>query len=263
MELREGVRDLELLGIVLGVIALLLAIWHLYEIRAQAKEIRAQAKDIRSQAKLSKTHANMLDSILRSMSTRHIGQFPEYIITIANLIENAKKEIVILCDFPAYGSFSAPHDFLRYKHAIERKIDQGVKVRLTCLSSVSRTELAHEQFSREEKMWDEWKQQPKKHELFRSLLKSHGSDISVDALSVDQFAAFLEQEDVRMLKETFTQADVLQIGAYIPLYFWLIDGGDAVFAIPSFSEKSTEHGFYTLDPHLIAGFLDIEARYHR
>src|SRR5216684_3064260 len=67
----------------------------------------------------------MLDAILRTQSTRHIGQFPDYIAFIAQFIAGAQKEVAILCDFPAYGSFSAHHDFLKYRQVIETKIDEG------------------------------------------------------------------------------------------------------------------------------------------
>jgi hypothetical protein len=261
MTLLGRAEGLEMFGLIVGVVALVLGLWHLYEIRAQAKDIRAQAKDIRSQAELSESHAKILNSILLTQSTHHIGQFPDYISAIAELIGQAKKGIVILCDFPAYGSFSASHDFLKYRHAIERKIDEDVPVKITYLSPACRLALTREQFSKEEKIWDGWKK--KNHERFRAFLQSHDSEISVDDLSIEQFAAFLEEEDVRMVDETFARADTLPTDTYIPLYFWLIDESSAVFAIPSFSEKSTEHGFYTLDPHLISGFLDIEARYHR
>ena len=44
-----------------------------------------------------------LDKIRRSISTQYIGEFPDYIPEITALIERARKEVIIFCDFPTYG----------------------------------------------------------------------------------------------------------------------------------------------------------------
>jgi len=238
-----------------ALVALLLGIGHLFEIRAQKKRLAEQSKDIRRLGKISKDH----DIILRALSTRRLGQFPDYMTPIAELIEKAEREIVILCDFPAYGSFSAPQEFLRYRHALEQKISEEKIVRVTCLDADGRKALTYEQFP--EPKWEEWRSRQKKR--LRAFLHFHGSEADADDLSIEQFAMLLEQEDVRVLDESLLHADKAFINAHLPLYFWLIDGKAAIFSIPSFTEKATEHGFFTLDEHLILGLLDLEARYRR
>jgi hypothetical protein len=273
----EASLSLESVGLVVAVVALLIGIWHLSEIRAQAKSLRdqagtiqGQAASLQSQAQLSESHKkeleshrNMLDLILRGLSTHHIGQFPEYIIPIANMIEEAKSEIVLLCDFPAYGSFSAPHDFLRYRQVLERKMDEGKAVRITCLNAQARVQLTREQFSIELRTWDKWKKRSTNHERLAAFLRSNENGANVNTLTVEQFAVLLEEQDARLLRQYLLVADVKEISGHVPLYFWLIDGVKAIFSIPSFSEKASEHGFYTMDPHLITGFQDLEARYRR
>jgi hypothetical protein len=274
MEAPLSIGSVEL---IVAVVALLIGIWHLYEIRAQAKSIRDQAGVIQGQAailqaqaqvseshkKELESHKNTLDLILRGLSTHHIGQFPEYIMPIANLVEEAKGEIVILCDFPAYGSFSAPHDFLRYRQALERKMDEGKDVRITCLDAEARVQLSHEQFSVEPKTWDKWKKRQANHERLLAFLSSTENNTNIAELTVNRFAMLLEEQDARLLKQNLLVANVKEISGHIPLYFWLIDGEKAIFSIPSFSEKASEHGFYTIDPHLITGLQDLEARYRR
>jgi len=256
------IRTIEIIGFPIGVLALILGVVHLHELRAQAKQIHGQANDLRSQAELSKQHGDMLDAILRTQSTHHEGPFPDYIKYIAELIEKARKEIIILCDFPAYGSFSAHHDFVRYRQAIERKIDEGIPVKITCLDAVSRVKLIHEQFSREEQMWEAWKVDPQNKDRLQTFVLSHTDKISPESLSPEQFATLVEDEDIQTLT-TYKGADVVLTEHYIPFYFWIVDGNRAVFAIPTFSSEAMEHGFSTLDPHLIDGFKGIMARYCR
>ena len=257
----DAVRMIEVIGFPVGVLALILGVVHLHEIRAQAKQIRTQAADIRSQAELSQRHSVMLDAILRTQSTRHIGQFPDYIAFIAQFIAGAQKEVSILCDFPAYGSFSAHHDFLKYRQAIETKIDEGVSVKITCLDSAGRANLVHQQFSAEERTWKTWKNEPQNAERLKTFLQPHSGKTTADSLTVAQFVALLEEEDMRTLNTYYAGAEIIQTKEYIPFYFWLVDENSAIFAIPSFSERSLEHGFSTLDPHLISGFDGIRNRY--
>src|SRR6185436_2212625 len=233
----EASLSIEGIGLIVAVVALLIGIWHLYEIRAQAKSIRdqagviqGQAETLQAQAQISESHKkeleshkNTLDLILRGLSTHHIGQFPEYILPIASLVEEAKSEIVILCDFPAYGSFSAPHDFLRYRQALERKMDEGKDVRITCLDAEARVQLSHEQFSAGP-TWDKWKKRQINHERLLAFFHSTESNASIAELTVDQFAMLLEEQDARLLKQNLLVANVKEIDGHIPLYFWLIDG---------------------------------------
>jgi hypothetical protein len=245
----------EILGIILGFVALYLAIRHL-------REIRPLVYDLKTQVKLAKDHTDKLDSIRSAMPTHPIGPFPDCIRHIASLMEKANKEIIILCDFPAYGSFSAPHDFLPYRQVIEQKIDKGLKVEITCLKSERRIDLIHEQFSKGEREWETWK---RRH--VQEFLKAHHRDVTVEELTYTQFTSFLEEENLRILRmfrEAFTKDDakIHEVDAHIPIYFWIVDDS-AIFTIPIFSKTAIEHGFQTSDKDIIRGFRAIRDRYLR
>ncbi len=267
------IRFIEVIGFVVGVIAVILAVVHLREIRAQAKKLFALASEMHSQVQLSKddmelskTNLEMLKDVLRTQSTHQLGPFPEYIEFIAECIEGAQKGVLILCDFPSYGSFSAPQDFLRYRQAIERKIEKGIPVHITYLASERRLSLIQEQFFKEEMEWKAWKDSPQHKERLAAFVLSHTDCVSPDSLSREQFFALLEEEDAQTLatfKRGARGAHLVPTSDYIPLYCWIADGKKAVFAIPTFSEDDIEHGFSTIDPQLIDGFKGIMARYDR
>jgi hypothetical protein len=237
---------LEIIGLVLGIVALVLAVFHSYEIRKTAAE---------------------LQSVSETLPTRHIGQFPDYLVHIAGVVERAKKSVCVLCDFPAYGSFSAPEAFLQYRQALEqllaRRNDDRVSVTLTCLIGKNRVEMIKEQFSREHREWETWKREAHPRTKLERLIELRNRATTVDDLSFDAFVNYLEDEDLRAIEGMFNGAKIREVDAYVPLYFWLVDGKEAIFALPSFSEGSTEYGFYTRDSALIEGLVEVLNRYHR
>ncbi len=267
------IRFIEIIGFVVGVVAVILAVKHLREIRAQARKVVDLATEMHSQLQLSKddlelskTNLQMLKDILRTQSTHQLGPFPEYIEFIAECIEGAQKGVLILCDFPSYGSFSAPQDFLRYRQAIERKIEKGIPVQITYLSSERRVSLIREQFFKDEMEWETWRDSPQNIGRLTAFVLSHTDSLSADSLTQEQFFALLEEEDTETLK-TFKRgakgAHLVPTSDYIPLYCWIADCQKAVFAIPTFTGDDIEHGFSTIDPQLIDGFKGIMARYCR
>ena len=251
MEPNTGIRVLELS---LGILGLILGLAHLIEMHPQVKKLSKLAAS-------AEKHLSTLKEVQRELTTQPIGKFPRYLEPIANLLKQAKKEIIILCDFPAYGSFSAHQDFVAYRHVIERKIDDGLKVEITCLDLPGRLKLFHEQFSEEERNWETWKVKPENSERIQKLLRSHGLDKRVANITFEEFTGLLENDNQRLLTETFIQTKRQEINAHIPIYFWIVDDGSAIFAIPSYSRRAVEHGFKTLDRNLIVGFKDLRARY--
>lgn len=87
----------ERVGIILAVLAFVIGLVHVIEIRRVMREAKSQADQ-------AKTHTNALDEIRRTLSTRLIGTFPEYYEDIAGLLGDAQVKIVVFCDLPAYGS---------------------------------------------------------------------------------------------------------------------------------------------------------------
>ncbi len=247
----DVIRAVELM---LGILGLVVGLWHLVEMRPLLKKL----------AKLSTSaerHLSALKNVQREITTKPIGQFPRYLKPIAELLEHAKEEIIILCDFPAYGSFSAHHDFVDYRHALEKVIDKGVKVEITCLDSKRRENLVHEQFAEEENNWKAWRDKPENGNRIELLFRGQGMDKPVSEISFDDFAQALKDEDRQVLTQTFAEARSQQIKAHIPIYFWIVDGDSAIFAIPNYSKRAVEHGFQTHDRNLIVGFKELRERY--
>lgn len=229
------------ISLVLAVLAMIVALWHVHSIHEAAKR---------------------LDDVRRSLSTRYIGQFPEFFPEIVSLLKSAKREIVIFCDFPAYACFSDPHTFLEYQHTLQRKAQhEEVRVIFTCLGSTYRSKGVQDQFFSSSQEWDEWKRDPNIEKRLCHFLSFRRGVPTIDELGMDQFLELLERIEQRTLEETFASAQVREIDAYIPVYFWLVDGMNAVFAIPA--DKTLEYGFSTTDQKLISALVLMRDQYHR
>ena len=109
--------------------------------------------------------------------------------------------------------------------------------------------------------WQKGREDATNVEHMQKLLKRHGQHTSAADLERDGLIRLLGLEDRRTLDEVFGAAQRCELKAPVPLYLWLVDGVHAVFAIPSQQKRSNEHGFYTMDPRLISGLLEIRARY--
>lgn len=253
----------ETIGLILAVLAFVVGIWHLREIRIVLSEVKTVIREARVLEDQAQSHASAIDEVKRSLSTRYIGQYPEYLSQIVALIKGAREQIVIFCDCPAYGRFSDPNGWLEYRQEIERKDRQRVHISITCLNKKSRSQFNREQFAREMKDWDQWKQTAVAKERIKELLDYHAPSKTIETLSADGFQDLLEEADSHMLRETFARAEKRDTGSYMPVYFWIVDRDRAIFSIPSFHEETTEYGFITSDQQLISAFTEVLRRYHR
>jgi len=270
---------LETVSLLLGFIALYLAIKHLKGIHEQRAKLDVQAKalneqaarldaQLREQANMLVEQAAKLEETQRSLPTGFIGVFPNFIPRITELIKRASVSVSIVCDFPSYGHYSDLPDWLDYRLAIIGQSNK-IPVSITCYDEIRRERCHEIQFSEETGLhWNEYKKRPEARRLLKRFLEAHerqADDAAVDALEQDKFARLLEEADKEMLAMAFKKPLTKQIRAHIPLYFWLIDEGggmgEAIFSIPSFSNKQLEYGFHTTAPKLISAFAEMKNRY--
>ena len=243
---------IELIGLILALVAIGLAFWHARNLKILVGEMRSQA------AASSRAFAEMQKSI----STRYVAHFPLYFKDIVALIDEAQERIDIFCDFPAYGSFSSREYFLDYRHKLEKKLDQGITVEITCLSREGRSALVKEQFLGRHGDWDKKKYSEAFGTQLADFLDAHGKRSELAGLTLETFLGMIEQEDTLMLTEFLSKAAISQIKAHVPIYFWLIDNRKAIFSIASLSEKEIEHGFVTTDSSLIKALISMRRRYN-
>jgi hypothetical protein len=250
---------IELIGVSLGLIALGVAFKHGLGLKEALKRLDKINKDF--QESLGKINDELLKSH-ELISTQPLYEFPRYLQKITSLIAHAKRSVVVFCDTPAYGSFSEPRIFKEYKRQIiDKGGDLNVRVEIYCMNEDKRRDGAMLQFQ-EERFSEFKKQNKKKFEIYLNEHTKAIQHVTVDNLSWKEFIDLIAAEDTHTFKRDFA---CLQVSEELvdkpPIYFWYIDEAEMVFVIPSDPKKRLgENGFFTRDPHLINGILDVTER---
>jgi hypothetical protein len=236
----------------LAIGAIALAWVHALHLRKQVNRVNTIRDDLNE---LRST----LTEVRNALPTKNLGEFPRYLSDIVDLIRQAKRSVTIFCDFPAYGTFSDPENFLKYRHAIEDRASHGVAISIACLATNLRVRKTKEELAKEN--WERWRVDEHSLPKIEKLLTRHARSSKPEHVTVDEIVQLLGLEDKAALDHTFASSDRVLLHEAIPLYFWLVDDMYAVFSIPSYHGRATEHGFYTQDPRLVQGLRDIHDRY--
>ncbi|HEX3324089.1 MAG TPA: hypothetical protein VHR65_02960 [Solirubrobacterales bacterium] len=210
-------------------------------------------------------------SLEGQLSTKQLGLFPDFMPDIVDLLDEAEGEVLICCDHPAYGVFSAFSEYESYATAIQRKVKQGIPVSLLCNDEARCEELREIQITIGGE-WSKWRQK----ENMRDFLTKYGDTkqrwsvrlwpVRIDK---DEFLEVLAKADERALLEVFAGVPAgrkVKTHDVLPIYFWMASGtrkrkARAVFAMASLTEGAFEVGFQTEDPGLILALKGIFGRY--
>lgn len=229
--------DLNIIAFLFTTIALVIAGWQFYQARKQTNEL-SEIKD--------------------SLSTRFIDRFPDYLIKINDLLNEAKNSIEIVCDVPGFGHFSQPDNWFEYLEIIRKKKHQGLNINITFHNREIRQKFRKEQFAQASGgKWNDWKLNPEIKPKMEKFLKKSNIEISVDKIEFSEFINLLESSENEIINHDFKGLSITEVKSNIAIYFWIIDGRKAIFAIPSFSKEYPgflTYGFITSDPRLISTF---------
>src|ERR1700710_1792791 len=106
---------------------------HLVEIFAAAIAVIAMFLAIITEIKVKKVLRTAHD-ITSSLSTRYVGYFPDNMEEVIKLISGTKRQLIIICDVPAYGHFSNPYGFAEYDHAIRKLLIPSSRPKITLIT---------------------------------------------------------------------------------------------------------------------------------
>lgn len=228
------------IGLIATIIALVLSLKQLRQAHCQTRE---------------------LEGIGRSLSTRYVGKFPAFLPELVSLIESAERDLVIFCDFPAYARFSDPQRWLEYRQVLERKNrHNGFKLNFTCFDRQHRLIESRAQFGVTPETLEEWRRDTAHREMLQGLVNEYRVVATIEDVDPGTFLELLERADTQVLDQVLTPPAMVRELPVIPLFFWIADGKEAIFAFPS---GGSEYGFRTIDSQLISAFLDLVRQYHR
>jgi hypothetical protein len=182
------------------------------------------------------TVAKLID-LQHQMSTRRLDEAPHFMDDIVDLLGKPGGEILIFCDFPAYGAISNPDEYKSYLRKVcERSEDETVK--MISLDDEPRQKLAAESY--------------------------RDAPTAKRKAGYRTEASYLEavrEKNFEAEETQFAHVERHKTSLVMPLYFWVV-GREAIFSLRRYAgDRMVEVGFKTSDRPLIDAFRDIFNRY--
>lgn len=197
-----------------------------------------------------------LNSVRDGLSTRWIGTFPDNMPFIRDLLGRARHSIHILADHAMYGSYSDFENANKIVGTIRdglAKSHDQVRVDMIFLDEKTRRGQIVRQF---EHTFKDEQTTPRLADLLRR--------VKAKTLSLDEFAAALDSDSKRT-EDTLSMmgGTIGHTQEHVPMYFWIIDGREAVFSIPDIGGEAIETSFITSDVNLTKQFVRIFEQYQQ
>jgi len=245
-------------SLALAVIALIFALVQARDSRQHAKSLALANAKVDESIKRIETVVSGVNEVAHALPTRVLGDWPDYLGNLAEFIERTQKQLLILCDHPAYGSFSNFAGSMQYQRAIENKLVAGISVSTLFLNPARRLAIDDEFFPEE----DRWTPD------YRVAIQAWASDWSAvggagNPKNRGELIKLLEATNIAALDRLQSAAQLGNMNAgkqclswrettsLMPLYLWVRDGVEAVFAVAVRADVANEIAFITIDPALI------------
>ena len=198
----------------------------------------------RSAMQAEKLHES-LTKITESISTQYVGEFPEHLPKITAILAKATKNVEILCDVPGYGHYSSRQQYFNYRNVIQKlAVTDKVQIRMAFYTQDLAKKAAVDAFG------DDFAA-IRKTDAFRAYRKT----ISREIKDIDDFYKLIVELDYINCKKDFEEIagiELIRIKEPVQIYFWIIDGLEAVFSIATSGLDPVEVAFTTTDTKFIA-----------
>lgn len=225
---------LTVVGLALTVAGLVLTVGGVFSARRQTRDLARMAAD--------------LAVVGERLSTRYLGEAPDYYPEVKGVVDRAKTDLQVSCTLPAIGFFNYYEAWLGLKSALE-SASLRIKVRCVFGTSESQLHLLREQFREARSDWDSWRanaENAAKLDKFRHRF-GNDTDITTPEALFSTMAAALNE----IRKATYYDADVIETASRMRMFAWVADSKEAVFVIPAFAPKYVAYAFWTRDSRLI------------
>jgi hypothetical protein len=193
-----------------------------------------------------------LELIGDSLTTRYIGEFPDFYAFIIATMSDAKKSVKMIYDLPAYACFSRSTEWLMFEHQLALLAHRKVDIKMAFYAAERRRRMLREQFAYQDNgQWLEWTKEDAIAEKFENFKRMYGRKSS-NISDVNGFLELLDKVHDDTAEDFSHLYDAAQISSHISLYAWIIDDKTAIFVIPSYTKEHSEYGFTSKDARVVA-----------
>jgi len=204
------------------------------------------------QLRAAARQASSLKHIGDSLTTRYIGQFPDFYENILEILSTSKESVKTIYDLPAYACFSRTLDWLSFEHRLAMLAQQNVRITIAFYSAERRRKMLREQFSyNSNQEWILWSSKRDIADRLENFQKRYGQK-KKPISNVGQFLSLLDETHDDTAKKFVELYDAIELPSLIPLYAWVVDEKVAIFVIPSYTKEHSEYGFISNDARVVA-----------
>lgn len=212
-----------------------------------------------------------IERYTRGHVTEYVGRFPEDMITINKHLEDARRDMLVVVDFAAFGRFSDPDRFEDYKARIESLISRRVTLTLVSYSKDTAEKELRRRFGYDPQgSGAQWVQFQDKFKDMYSKYKSRYRNGEKDLASFPEFIEDLSRANEGLI-ETWQKrgARIVREDEPFRVFAWIKDSEEAVYTFRSrelFTGPEShvpEVTFHTIDPRLVGVFEELYGRYRK
>jgi len=185
-----------------------------------------------------------------------IPLFPKNIAAITALVEATQVRLTIVADYCAYGSYSDPQGFGKYKTALEARADAGIQVQLTIYRDDISRQVCLKQFGLDQDAPTNQKtfSTVRNTEPFKAYFKYHAAELSArEPTTPEDFIQVIQEEEldcIRALREKKITVDTT-IDRELPVFMWIKDNEEAIVSIYNFGPSAREASLRTKNRSIV------------
>lgn len=224
----------------------------------QVQQASEQTELAKAQTKQAIKLNSQMSTVLNKMSTKRIGEFPDNMPKILDLLKRTKKSLYVLTDVPAYGQFSSPLEYMEYKNWF---IKNGGKfdIRIVTYSPKKRSGKIKQQFDFESQNFSSWIKPAATRNKVVNYLKITPGISKIDSLDEHRLFYLLETVNIDFINSLRNSGIDYQEedSSDFPLFMWIRDEEEAVISFINFPKNTTEVVFESVDQSLVGVMKDI------
>ena len=192
------------------------------------------------------------NEMARLNAAEYIGNFPDNMERINELVSRAKRRLIVVTDLAAYGAFSAPEEHTNYKLRLEEMKNNEVELSALVYSDEVARGSVGDQF---QKLLKETSLSDFLHsELMDRFVEKNG--IARPSDEREFLDMVVEKNRIVRENEPFRNVTKCVAGRF-PVFLWIRDNEEAVFSFYNLGQESREVSFYTNKPSLVKILIDI------
>ena len=188
--------------------------------------------------------------LLSEMSTQFVNVFPYNLSAIVELMEKASSSVDIMVDIVGYGHYSAPEEFTKYQNKLnEFAHNDKIRLRMLVYGKRLTARTRDEQFGGPNG-FAEIRKSMQFRRYFRDVHKGYA-----EPQDYNSFIKILDEKEQTYEKEAKGfGASIYTSDEPFRFFLWLIDDAEAAFSFQTYGEHFDEVCFRTRDGHLIKTF---------